>query len=696
MPTFFNISNRKGVFMIPSGGTVSPSGNGFQNTKSLSFDGVDEYVSLGTPSFLNATSEFTSSLWFNTNDVGTQTTLWAIGSSASQLWVISKIQDDLIIYGGTSTKYYRKNNLFSINTWYNLIVVYDGSQANADRFKAYLNGVLLTGATINGTIETITPTFTTDFNIGRIGYAAASYFNGNIDEVALWNTTLSPTDISTIATAPSDLSTYNPLAWYRMGDNSTYQTPQILMPENTNKDKVSNWSLEFDGVGDYIDLGTSIDLGINSTISFWFKSSTGNTNHTLIGEDTYSFDYLLQLASGTNTSFVRIGSVVKSFTTTELNDGNWNHWCIVRSGDSVELFINNVSKGTQTGYGTGTNTLFNVIGAEGDFQFPINGSLDEFAVWDSVQDVSSIYNSGTPTTITGATAYWKLGELSKFTDNWLVPNSALSNYSNYSFNFDGIDDYISANKLNLTTAISVSCWVKTTSTATQWLVNEDRTSGTDRNWALLIAGNQINFIVWHTDGTNTQLIRSIALEVQDGNWHHILVTWDGTTNANQFKSFVDGGNEESKTATSTGIRNLSPYGLAIASVQQNAGFRYSGNIDEVAIWDNDQSANVSAIYNSGEPTTIPSGALAHWRMGEDATYNASTSEWTIPDQVGSNDGTSSNTMALDTLVGEAPNYFGGGLSDAMTIEDRVGDAPNSENNAVSFNMEAEDIDNNTP
>jgi hypothetical protein len=195
------------------------------NNFSMEFDGVDEYVSLGTPSFLNATSEFTSSLWFNTNDVGTQTTLWAIGSSASQLWVISKFEDDLIIYGGTSSKYYRKNNLFSINTWYNLIVVYDGSQANADRFKAYLNGVLLTGATINGTIETITPTFTTDFNIGRIGYAAASYFNGNIDEVAIWNTKLSEGTIEAIYNTTNDnpgkaadLSETPegvPIAWYR-------------------------------------------------------------------------------------------------------------------------------------------------------------------------------------------------------------------------------------------------------------------------------------------------------------------------------------------------------------------------------------------------------------------------------------------------------------------------------------------------
>ena len=41
-------------------------------------------------------------------------------------------------------------------------------------------------------------------------------------------------------------------------------------------------------------------------------------------------------------------------------------------------------------------------------------------------------------------------------------------------------------------------------------------------------------------------------------------------------------------------------------------------------------------------------------MGEDATFSGGV--WTVPDQVGSNDGT----------------------SNAMTIEDRVGEAPNSE------------------
>jgi hypothetical protein len=58
-------------------------------------------------------------------------------------------------------------------------------------------------------------------------------------------------------------------------------------------------------------------------------------------------------------------------------------------------------------------------------------------------------------------------------------------------------------------------------------------------------------------------------------------------------------------------------------------------------------------------------------MGEEATFSTN---WTIPDEVGTSTGTSVN----------------------MTIEDRVGEAPNSTSNAVSFNMDFVDVVLDTP
>ena len=80
-------------------------------------------------------------------------------------------------------------------------------------------------------------------------------------------------------------------------------------------------------------------------------------------------------------------------------------------------------------------------------------------------------------------------------------------------------------------------------------------------------------------------------------------------------------------------------------------------------------------------------------MGEDASFNGTN--WTVPDQFGTNNGTS-NAMTVDALVGEAPNYSGGGISEGMDIEDRVGNAPKSDNNVLSYNMEREDKIKDTP
>ena len=121
---------------------------------------------------------------------------------------------------------------------------------------------------------------------------------------------------------------------------------------------------------------------------------------------------------------------------------------------------------------------------------------------------------------------------------------------------------------------------------------------------------------------------------------------------------------------------------------------WTGSIDEVAVWNSDQSANVATIYSSGTPADISSlSPISHWRMGEDATFSTN---WSLPDNgSASNTGTSAN-MTIADLEGDAPNYTGGGLSANMTIEDRVGDAPNSTSNALSYNMTESDRETNVP
>ncbi len=172
----------------------------------------------------------------------------------------------------------------------------------------------------------------------------------------------------------------------------------------------------------------------------------------------------------------------------------------------------------------------------------------------------------------------------------------------YSMDFDGTN-YVNAGttSLGITSAISVSCWIKTTNTTAAFrsLVAEDTTTGSNRNWNLLLnSNNKIGFIFFNTSGSTNYLVRATALEVQDGNWHHILATYDGTLNTDGIKIYVDGGNVETLTALSTGIRSVASVGPRIGS-NSNGSWNFTGKLDEVAIWNTALSSDaVTEIYNA--------------------------------------------------------------------------------------------------
>ena len=228
----------------------------------------------------------------------------------------------------------------------------------------------------------------------------------------------------------------------------------------------------------------------------------------------------------------------------------------------------------------------------------------------------------------------------------------------YSMKFDGVDDKIElgTQSLGLTGAISVSAWVKIPTTNTggggtniQVVACEDVTS-TGRNWSMYWRGggqDYFSFAVWHTDGSFTG-INSTGIVPNDGEWHHLLGTYDGTTSVNGLKLFVDG-NVFQTTAVSSGVRSVTGVEPTIGSLSRGLNWFFEGNIDEVSIFNTDQSANVSTIYNSRIPNNLTDLSPLHWyRMGEDASFNGTN--WTLVDQgSGGNNATSTNMDLIDRV-----------------------------------------------
>jgi hypothetical protein len=255
----------------------------------------------------------------------------------------------------------------------------------------------------------------------------------------------------------------------------------------------------------------------------------------------------------------------------------------------------------------------------------------------------------------------------------LPNNENKDKVSNYSFEFDGIDDYITASNAVLSSAgdMTISCWANFTSLSSVQGIFDSTNyflSGFNGGFSFRTIG--ANLDVAFSNGTSFDAHSATAGLSTSGGWYHLAFTFDNTTKVGTF--YKNGASIGTHTYTGFDNADLTNGGVIGRSVRNN-NFCFTGLLDEIVIFDSVKDATaINDIYNSGEPTTLPSGAVAHYKMGEEATFSGGV--WTVPDQVGSNDGT----------------------SNAMTIEDRVDEAPNSTDNALSYNMDEVDRVTDTP
>lgn len=218
----------------------------------------------------------------------------------------------------------------------------------------------------------------------------------------------------------------------------------------------------------------------------------------------------------------------------------------------------------------------------------------------------------------------------------------------YSMTFDGVDEGVTTGNIDFTSAISISFWMKTTDTGSlNSIISKDDTSL--RSWSVVWRGSsaglrRLYFFVFNTNGTlNT--VQSTANILDDNNWHHILCTYNGTTGANGLKIYVDGVLNGQTTASSTGIRSTDRT-VTIGKISNINDWYFSGSLDEIAMWNTDQSANISTIYNAGDPSDLSSLTPNHWwRMGDGDTFSTN---WTLIDNgSGGVNGTSLNMESGD-------------------------------------------------
>jgi len=456
----------------------------------------------------------------------------------------------------------------------------------------------------------------------------------------------------------------------------------------------NTYSMDFDGVDDVLSLGenSTVGTGGTNTLSFWVKGGAQSvvtiSDYLFSSYGTYNWWKYFH-GHDTNLYWRNINGVAFNVAP-NVFDGDWHNIVIIRNPSdlvdgSLRIYVDNGTPldrtldyryGVAGFYNGPLGTIGNNITASSGF----NGKIDEVSVWDSEitpSDVSTIYNGGAPNDLTDLSPdYWlRNGDNGSWkSPQWLLPsNENKDKVSNYSFQLDGINDYIDLGDSDdfsfgdgaTDSPFSISAWIKMDSTSGFRIFN--KYSGSINEYQFGTGGAQkLQMYIFDNTSSFKYRARVYNTILNTGQWYHVATTYSGVGGSNAqdgIKIYVNGVRVDDSSVSGGAYVAMGNKTTPVYIGKLDSSYA-NGNIDEVSLFNSELSASdITDIYNGGEPTTLPSGAVVHYRLGEEATFSGGV--WTVPDQVGTNDGTSAN----------------------MTIEDRVGSAPSISNNAVSFNMD---------
>ena len=190
---------------------VSDTVPAFSNAYSVEFDGGNDYINAGNDSSLNISGDITLSAWVKQrvqNNYGAIFSKRQVGGSMNYQ-LIMKNGTGAIGLGHSGGSWFYDSTSLPTGSWYHV-----AATVSSGTIQLYVNGEekdSTTGATITGTTQ--------DLIIGAtLGY---NYFDGLMDELAIFSSALSSTQIATMYNSgvPASLSSLSPVSWWRMGDN---------------------------------------------------------------------------------------------------------------------------------------------------------------------------------------------------------------------------------------------------------------------------------------------------------------------------------------------------------------------------------------------------------------------------------------------------------------------------------------------
>jgi len=172
------------------------------------------------------------------------------------------------------------------------------------------------------------------------------------------------------------------------------------------------------------------------------------------------------------------------------------------------------------------------------------------------------------------------------------------------YDLDGVDDYfIYADQVIPLGAKTIAFWFDSTTSSTVSIFDNSASKTANHGTSIyLTSAGLIKFLSTKGSAGDSRFVVTGTGDLSDGNWHHVVAAWDGTTDADMAKLYVDGAEDDSETADSTESSSAT-YDLFIGKFNTPYDNFYDGLLDDIRIYDRAlTAAEVLAIYNNTKAT----------------------------------------------------------------------------------------------
>ena len=595
-----------------SGGSVPAWTTGGESGRALDFEKDNKsFTYTADSTALSITSDLTVSAWIKPESV-TGSTLFDIAGKwdgSNESFLLAQYGTELRMYIDASGNYKTTSGLgLAAGTWYYVAATYS---ASSQTVSLYVNGIDK-GGSVTGTIPTSIGDDGGRFQIGAEDSTttAANFYDGIIDEVKVYNSALTPDQITLDMNQGKELQ----LGGQTSATGATGAAAEYCVPGDgsTCSPPVGEWKFDEKTGGSVNDTSGNGKLGTwNGTGTHWDRGEYGSAG-SFNGSDDY-----VDIGAGPSTVKTVSFWAYPASTTEYFVDLNGSAYVWANAGTvnaqgfaTPTIYVNGKASSTVTANtwqyisvttASGLNASDLDIGRlEGTDYF--QGKIDQVTLYDYARTPAQIawdYNHGKPV------GWWKMdeGEGDKAYDSsgngntgtltsMDPPNDWVDGKFGKALDFDGSNDRVSGGTTGFSYSVgTISAWVNPSSTpaSDQFVFMANRDS--NRIYLLRLATSG-NFGLRLGSSSNVDTGKVLPTS----SWSHVLITW----NLGTYYAYLNG--NQVATGSYSGLSGIETCS-SIGSYDNCSDIRnsyFTGQIDDVRVYNYALTqTQVQQIMNEG-------------------------------------------------------------------------------------------------